>query len=696
MIEGLPFPIWVISPINEVTDHDDGPLYFHLADVIAFWIWQFSPALAGLCDGRPDLPSEVVIGVSFSSGAPEGIDKDLDLGISTTVAGNQIHIHFSSAFIEQSQRQDNSAEQKLARMLLHDVTVCSNIEVSADKLDKAIDSLAPLGRKRRMKSFDQPTAIMIDNTGLPKARRIQSFEMERIRDEVGEIAAAIVSEGELLSREQSHQIHREIVRVMFDKLEQEIARFEDRNLASNVIARHESLIAERRRTDAIVGSHLSAIGDTGNERQKLQEDFVEIDRASTASRFIIEYVSARPPLGGKQVSTSDYDRILALASEIIESGYLSDGFHREVVEIKLELVPAGRLKFGTSEYATAVSHFRHEFYNSMADSRLAPLRGGSVEIAAAENDLDGLIQSAARSEFGLSLDEIVNIMSGIALGDYAEPNGLGIANENELVSYIASKCDLSRNAIAQLIDGLSTNTREKFLKPPAPYSGDEVYPWRFNRRLAYLRKPLVRRGEQLFWGRRAVIQAAEYLEDLVETGRIKFPQSEEMKKLKGEIADRRGKTFCLELWREIAKLPRYLGRVAVKRFNNQRMTRDNGEDIGDVDVAVLDITTKTFFPIEAKSLTLAKTPNELKNELHELFDTENTESAVNRHLERVEWLSAHMSAVLREFRVYNEDVSKWTINPIMVLGGNLLSRYLAETPFPVMTHTEFLRFLAQR
>jgi len=141
---------------------------------------------------------------------------------------------------------------------------------------------------------------------------------------------------------------------------------------------------------------------------------------------------------------------------------------------------------------------------------------------------------------------------------------------------------------------------------------------------------------------------------------------------------------------------RYLVVASTKQFNGQRMARDNGEDIGDVDVAMLDIVSKTFFPVEAKSLTLAKTPGEVKNELEALFSTKNKDSAVNHHLERIQWLTSHLSDVLQEFGVCTADVAAWTIEPILVLDGNLLSRYLADSPFPVMTETEFLKFLVER
>ena len=52
--------------------------------------------------------------------------------------------------------------------------------------------------------------------------------------------------------------------------------------------------------------------------------------------------------------------------------------------------------------------------------------------------------------------------------------------------------------------------------------------------------------------------------------------------------------------------------------------------------------------------------------------------------------------VVHEFGIQAGDVSGWTIEPNFVPGGNLLSRYLAYAPFPVITEIEFLRFILDR
>ena len=164
--------------------------------------------------------------------------------------------------------------------------------------------------------------------------------------------------------------------------------------------------------------------------------------------------------------------------------------------------------------------------------------------------------------------------------------------------------------------------------------------------------------------------------------------------LKGKISDQRGKSYNLHLANKIKSKTHFLVKASATRFNGIEMQRANGEAIGDVDVAILAPLTKTFFPVEAKSLTVAKTPSEVRNEFDSLFrDTEDKICAVSHHLERIEWLKHHIKDVLEEFGIDPNDAPSWTIKPILVLDKNLLSKYLAAPPFLVMCESEFFAFL---
>ena len=67
LIEGLPFPIWVISPVDGSNRDENKSLYYQLADVIAFWIWQLTPAINELCGDCKQCPQQIVLGVKVEN-----------------------------------------------------------------------------------------------------------------------------------------------------------------------------------------------------------------------------------------------------------------------------------------------------------------------------------------------------------------------------------------------------------------------------------------------------------------------------------------------------------------------------------------------------------------------------------------------------------------------------------------------------
>ncbi|PAY17437.1 hypothetical protein CKO51_21210 [Rhodopirellula sp. SM50] len=704
LVEELPLPIWVVSPGDgaDVTD-ENSSVCFHLADVIAFWIWQVSPTITRWCEETDTLPDEIVISVHVES--PDAFfDTDSAVGstgFDSTVEQNRISIQFDSAFALGASEANNRVERDLVRSLLVDLSACLAIPMNAEEIDEAIAIHAPLGLKRRMKTLSESDALILDSSGLPQVRRIQSFEMERIRDESGEIAKARATNDQQLSACDSHAIHNDIVGEMFKKLESEIARFDDNKLLPNLISRHESLIAELRRTESIVGSHLSAMGDTEDNRQSLQNDLEEFNKASLASRFLLEYVSAIPPSGSDAFSTSAYDRVLAIANEIVECGFLSDGLNNNLSEIEVNLTESQRLKFGNSVYAKAAEKIRNDFYESKADAILncetKENEGEARRLREDEDKIEKLVDDASIAEFGMLLEEVGTVIGGIGHSQFTSSDGLGSATEVELIDFLEEATDISRDLIEQLLEQFVASPRKKFLKPPEPYATGELWPWKFNRALSYLRKPLIRRGDTLTWGRRSLVQSIRYLCDLVTSGRIKSPTNQAMKTLRGTLANRRGKQYDRELAGKLSALCGYAARPSMTEFNGHTMERSPGEGIGDIDVAVLHKSTRTFFPIEAKSFTLAKTPSEVKNQFDELFtDTNDAMCAVSHHLERVEWVRSNLGDVLSEFGVDSNEADSWTVEPILVLDGDLLSRYLTDPPFAVMTEGEFVQFLISR
>ena len=701
LVEGLPIPFWIVSPIEGGTQSGQTRiLYYHLADMIAFWVWQLTPTISDLCGQSSDLPQEVVVGIHAVS--PETFfDSDLaDDGhwFAISEVENVIRVEFESSFGIAASDSNNRAERAIAKHLLLSMAKVLKLELSDESLAVAINHHAPLGLKRRMKTLNEFDSLMLDNTGLPQVREVQAFEAERIRDEVGEIVESMAEVDQPISTKEAHELHTHIAKQMFDRWKNEIDRYNDAEILPIIVSRHESLISELRRTESIIGTHLAAMGNNAENRDELQNDQIELNRANTASRFLLEYIAACPPQGTRLFSTASYDRLLAIASEIVESGFLSDSLFYEVADIELSRTPSQRLRYGKSIYTDAVETLRRKFYERKADRAISPFEDEQNDLDENAAKIDELANAAAVDEFGFSLIDIQKIGYAIGCSPFMKPYGVGFADYNELIEFLGKGCSFERSKIQAYLAMLIVEPRADYWKPPKPYSKSDVFPWKFNRSLSYLRKPLIRRDRKLYWGRRSTIQAASYLCDLVTSGRLQSPKSESMITLVGRISDHRGKAFNRELARSVAKMKRYSVRASLTTFNGKSLVRRNNDPIGDVDVSVVDRLSHTFFPVEAKSFAMAKTPSEVKNEFDGLFKDakDGRKCAVNRHQERVEWLRDHIVDVLAEFGITENEKDTWRIEPILVLDTDLLSRYLTEPPFPIMSEQEFIHFLESR
>ncbi len=229
----------------------------------------------------------------------------------------------------------------------------------------------------------------------------------------------------------------------------------------------------------------------------------------------------------------------------------------------------------------------------------------------------------------------------------------------------------------------------EFLTVAPPFETDDVFPWRFNRRLSYMRRPLlIRRDESgadsLVWGIRHTYEAGIYLFGMCWEGRLRA-SSTQLRQWMGHRRNRAGAEFNASVT-EVIRLDRALTvRANVRRFGDRQIARDSGEPLGDVDVLVADPRSRTLVAIEAKNLTGAGLPHQIANELSETFQSRGRRPAsVQIHAERVEWLRKNLPDVLEAIDLASHDASTWKVRGLVVVDREVLSAFLTECPFPVV------------
>jgi hypothetical protein len=161
-----------------------------------------------------------------------------------------------------------------------------------------------------------------------------------------------------------------------------------------------------------------------------------------------------------------------------------------------------------------------------------------------------------------------------------------------------------------------------------------------------------------------------------------------MRKVMGEINSLRGEAFT----DRVAGLLEQQSKLVVRRRVKKVGQPGNALRVpGDIDILVADPERRRVIVIECKDLALARTPQEVHNELVELFvGDSNGKPVVQRHQERAEWVQQHLNLVL-DWLGLEKRKGKWLVRPVVVVDQELLTPYLQRSPIPIISFVELKR-----
>lgn len=588
---------------------------------------------------------------------------------------NGYTLEFTVTFVALLQEPANTAERELVTALLTNLFGAASTDVGS-----SLDAVAPLGSKRMINAFDQNRAPDMLSEALPRALKGHDQITAQLLDELGQWLRSPTGGGFSigdLRGEQRVQVLNAAVGHLFARLEAEIAPYDKRTLLDFLVVQNEALLHDAKFNSMLLKSRLACFGERSGTVTELVDHRKASATAQRANRFLIEYVAAQPPDGQSTIEVLDYYRVLGIASEIIQRATTSDFLHYGLADFEVAVLGSGRLGVSREEPVTSAMD------TYAANSGMRSVRSalsGEAEDVSDEFDVPAFIsrsEPAMRAEFGFTLTELREVCGGLL--DLATADRVTRIERSLAISRVSTTRGIPEEVVSVVFSGITLTERDSFLGIK-----QDAWPWRFNRDMSYVRRPVVLQGQELVFGFRSIYRLGAYWVDNLLSGRLQGrARTTEMQGCISEARGRINDAFA----RSVADKLQTLGmttRLSVKKIGRHPIADSLGHDLGDIDVLAAHPKTRSIIAVEAKDFEVARTPREIAAELEKLFaGKRGKKPTIELHSRRVEWLRQHLSEVVQHLGV-DSDGAPWHLSGAVVTSDPLITPLMSASPFPVI------------
>ena len=662
---------------------------YDLGQAVAFWVWQLLMANPGLLAPRFVDGRAVEIEVSLREPDSEASAPEKPWISVVEESSGLLRLSFGEPPRAGESAPTNYLDRDMVKSLLEAlVPVQAGDRAVREQL---LEEVAPAGPKQMIHLYGAGADAVELPGSLPEARRLQSAPVARLLDNLGDYLTGVLGlvPGPVDVDQRTHFLNDTVNRWLMDNLHETVGDLSPEGLLERLITLDEALASETAREPAQLRARLACFEPQDGQVQKHQSTAVA---SSLASRFIIEYVTAFTPSGNLPLTGETYDNLLALGSEIINKGMLSDALRHNISDAEIGVLESGRLGISRDEdqYHSALTHYGNTRAHDTFTVAVGGLREGGDDSTDPLEEADVL----AEGEFGFSYTDLAQACGQIiALGDAGTFNDVVVVREVDVRQILKSELGWVDTKVESLLAATSLShtatTAEEYWK-----NGTRVFPWRFNRDLSYLRRPLLRRvssGEaELVSGRRRLWQTASFWLEQYRTGRLQA-KTKPMKAALNKIRSAKGASFELTVADRLRAVGLSGVRSRLSKIGRHDFRNIDGADLGDIDAIGVHERRRKIYVVEAKDFEVARTPAELANEIDNLLLSD--KAAVKRLALRADWVRRHIPTTLTQLGITVQKGS-WTVAPLVIVDERLLSARLSNAEFPILSLSEVEAYLS--
>jgi len=705
LVDGYKQVVWIVAGKDQkIIPQTLYQISFNVCEMIAYWIWQFTPSLRQHLE--PLGEGLIELRIDFENPDSWVNDKMPEESLLEpvkfvwTVEGRKINFTIPEKIMPWFQQLTNEGERLICAELLRALNVLLIQNNLPDTLNdvvrqEIINSYAPSGLKKKLFLLNIQNDVALDPNDLTELRLVQEHDIEEQLEGLVYLLGSDTSQtGPIEDLKDRLHLCEKIVDVYYERITDQLQEFNWKPLQEKLIAQHEAVWFKRANMYLTIPSSIACYTGLDFRAKELMEEIPSLDRTAITIRTLLEIVTAQPPSGRRIPSMDDYDRLLAITLHLNNWAHFHDQIYYKIFDHGISILKSGRIGIKPDTGAEKMGSFLEaKTHQSIvyANDSYQHFFNGDEEITEQDVEVDPEFEKAFIAEFGFSAIQFTEAITLLSEIGFEKNEGIVCVSLSELKHILNAKLSLSINQIDQVIELLSLGPRPKWEEAPAGFDQNDIWPWKYNRHLSYIRRPLIRGPEPednppISWGPRHVRKAGIQLFDIIFSGSYKASSSE-MKAMMGKINNKKGKNFNRDVFNWFKENTQWIIDSEVQIKPGKSLSAD--EDLGDIDVLIIDSKNRRIFSIECKNIGSGRIPNEIASEIREILGGEGESKALLiKHSKRDEWLRSNVENVLAEYKLPNEPHQVYSM---FITKEEMPVSYLREVPFSFVSFSRLKR-----
>lgn len=420
--------------------------------------------------------------------------------------------------------------------------------------------------------------------------------------------------------------------------------------------------------------------------EKYNKEKIETSELSVCAKHILHTILKVNPLGYKNIADSDWYYLMAFSKIISETIQRSDQLHYKLAKTGIEITSSYELIDIDESFEIDFN----EHYKKSTDLQIISSKNKALnEIPQNTNEssesssspFDQKLNQSWKKEYDFYLEDMIKVM--MALGRYFDENKnsyfpLSKLTIEEIHEYLRTtlRQTLLIDDIAKILNFISLNFEIYKEYKYIDYSIDRLMTKKERLNLS----PFIKINQEYIFGQKQLISAMYNWYDLLMVGDIPF-SIDDNSLVKNELR-RIHRELDLNLEEESFRISKeVLGeeyvRSTIKNFRQLSKTFEKQPPCGEIDLLIVNPTTKTLFVLDAKNINRKFFMSAIKRELRDFFEGRPKKKSYLEKLNmKVDFIRDNQDEVLNHFKI--TDKVGWEIKKGFVVNILYISAFYKE------------------